>query len=446
MREGLTLTKKEEQRARVLTAVLDHQMEVAQAAAVLGVSERQLWRLLRAYREEGPSGLVHGNRGRASPRRLPAEDRAKTVELATTTYAGFNASHMAELLVERDGLSLSRASVQRILQESGLTSGKKRRPRHRSRRERRPQEGMLIQLDGSHHDWLEGRGPRLVLLGAIDDATSSIAALRFHHSEDSAGYFLLLGDLIRNKGLPLALYADKHGVFRPTANETVQEQLTGHRDPSQFGRAMAELAVSLIFAHSPQAKGRIERLWGTLQSRLVAELRLARCTSLEEANRFLDAFVPRFNARFAVTPANPGSAYRPLAKDVDLEATLCRKHYRIVQKDNTVRCFPSQGQPLCFQILPGPGKRSYQGLRVEVRDYPDGRAEVLLDGRVLPTRPLTLSQRLRPSRRVPPPPATPPPPAKERPPAQPSQPVLPWKPPPDHPWRKSLGLTKSLNT
>lgn len=433
------MTKKEEQRARVLTAVVDGRLEVGQAAAVLGLSERQVWRLLRVYRDEGPAGLVHGNRGRASPRRLPADERSKVVQSASTTYAGLNTSHLAELLVEREGFTLSRASVQRILQEAGLVGGKKRRPRHRSRRERRPQEGMLLQLDGSHHDWLEGRGPRLVLLGAIDDATSSVAALRFHPTEDSAGYFLLLGDLIRSKGLPVALYADKHGVFRPSAGETIQEQLTGRRDPSQFGRAVDELGIHLLFAHSPQAKGRIERLWGTLQSRLVAELRLASCNSLAEANRFLSSFIPRFNARFAVPPADITSAYQPLPRGLDLDTALCRKHLRVVLKDNTVRCFPSQGQPLAFQILPGPGNRSYAGLRVELRDYPDGRAEVVLDGRVLPARPLTLGQRLRP----PPGLGSPPRPPKERPPTQPG---LPWKPPPDHPWRKGLPLTKSLNT
>ncbi len=437
MNEGLTLRREEERRARVLNELDAGRISRALAGELLGVSERQVYRLLKDYRSEGPAGLVHGNRGRAPAHRIADETRQEVRTLARGAYAGTNTTHLAELLAEREEIVLSRASVQRILKEEGLAAGKRRRPRHRSRRERFPSIGMLLQVDGSHHDWLEGRGPRMVLLGAIDDASGSIAAAHFQRTEDTLGYFLLMEQVVARHGLPLALYSDKHAIFRVPKTETIAEQLSGKRAPTQFGRAMEELGIKIITAHSPQAKGRVERLWGTLQSRLVTELRLARISTLPAANAFLADYLARFNQRFSVPPTETGVSYRPLSPDVALADVLCIKHTRIVAKDNTVR-FPSNpNTPLFFQLLPGPGGRSYAGQQVELREYPDGSITISHVGQTLAVKPLTLSQRIRPKAASPRATA-----AASRAPAPPP-PAIPAT---DHPWRRSYKVTKSQST
>lgn len=336
MGDGLRLSTNDERRVEVLNRVLAGVLSLAEAAPLLGVGERQARRLLTAYRRDGPRGIVHGNRGRPPVHAVVPDLRERVLALASGPYAGVNHTHLAELFAEREGIALPRSTLSRILKEGGIRSPRpqRRRSRHRSRRERYPQEGMLLQLDASHHDWLQGRGPRLVLLAGIDDATGKVPAARFHELEDARGYFLLLQEVCRKTGVPQALYTDKHGVFWPSTGETLAEQLAGRRSPTQFGRAMGELGVQLIAAHSPQAKGRVERLWGTLQDRLVQELRLANVSTLEQANAFLPGFLARFNRTFAVKAAEPGSAYGRRRKRADLEQILCFKHERVVQKEH----------------------------------------------------------------------------------------------------------------
>src|SRR4030042_312880 len=245
MREQVTLTLKEQKRLKLLNQVESGSLTVLRAAEALQLSERQLYRLLARYRLEGAAALAHGNRGRPSPRR-------------------------------------------------------RRAPRPRSRRERRPRPGMLLQLDGSDHDWLEGRGPGLILIAAIDDATGEIPFALFRPQEDAAGYFLLLRQVVQRHGLPLALYADRHTIFQSPKQATLEQELAGERPSSQFGRLADELGIQLIPASSPQAKGRVERLFGTLQDRLLKALRRAGAgaSSLEEANRGLRQFLPGYNRRF----------------------------------------------------------------------------------------------------------------------------------------------------
>ena len=229
------------------------------------------------------------------------------VRLAATRYPGANHTHLTELLEEHESLVLSRPTVRRILTRAGMPSPRRRRPpQHRVRRERMPRAGMLLQLDGSHHAWLEQRGPRFALLLAVDDATGAVVHALFGAVEDARGYFLLMEGVLRRSGVPLALYNDRHAVFRASA-----QQRAGGEASTQFARAMAELGVRLIFARSPQAKGRVERMAGTFQDRLVTELRLASATTIGEAQAVLDRFLPRFNARFAVAAA---SANRPSAR------------------------------------------------------------------------------------------------------------------------------------
>jgi hypothetical protein len=245
----------------------------------------------------------------------PQEAIEQVVHLARTVYAGCNQQHLRDLLAERDGIEWSRATVHRVLAGAGLLEPPARRPRqHRRRRERRSQAGQLVQIDASPHAWLEDRGPRLSLLSAIDDATGEVVAALFRAQEDAHGYLLMMRQLVERHGRPLAVYHDRHSIFRPpTASaEPLADELAGRRPLTQVGRLFEELGITSIAAHSPQAKGRVERLFGTLQDRLVVELRLAGADSLETANAVLAGYRTRFNAQFAVAPTQPGSAYRPL--------------------------------------------------------------------------------------------------------------------------------------
>jgi hypothetical protein len=235
---------------------------------------------------------------------------------------------------------------------------------------------MLLQTDGSRHHWLGDRGPRLTLVAAIDDATGVITGATFREQEDAAGYLIVLRDTIRRYGVPLAVYRDRHGIFETPKGMplTLEEQLVDRRRPTQFGRALTELGIVSIAAQSPQAKGRIERVWGTFQDRLVVELGLAGACHITAANRVLARFVPRFNRRFAVPAANPEPAWRPLPADLSLEAVCCLRYRRVVARDNTVRAGAT-----ILQLPARSGSRSHAGRRVELQLRLDGRL-VVWDG------------------------------------------------------------------
>ncbi len=378
--KGLTLTTKEQTRLQILNGVLEGQWFVREATEVLGVSERHAWRLLAAYRKEGAAALAHGNRGRVPSNATPTATGQQVVAMAQERYQGVNHTHLAELLAEREGVMLSRSTVRRLLVGAGLPSPRHRRPpRHRYRRQRMPQEGMLLQLDGSHHAWLEDRGPVLTLLLAVDDATGTVPYALFREQEDTQGYFLLLRGVIGRHGIPLAVYTDRHAVFqhwRHGSEEISASQGTGKQ--TQCGRALREMGVTQVFAHSPEAKGRVERANGTLQDRLVAELRLAGARTLAEAQLVLEDFLPRFNERFGVPAAQPDSAYRPLDAGHDVEAVLCIKELRRVAKDNTVQY---HGRTL--QLYPDLDHPSYASARVEVQERLDGRLLVSYRGKIL---------------------------------------------------------------
>ncbi len=363
----------------------------------MGVSLRQARRLKRAYREDGPAALAHGNRGRRPCNALPSEVADQVVALVQARYADYNHSHLHELLTEEHGLTCSRPTLGRLLRAATIRSPRRRKPRqHRQRRQRSAQPGMLIQLDASDHEWLEGRGPRLVLVGGVDDATGDIVWARFREREDAAGYLLMLRETVRRDGIPLAWYADKHGAFQRNDKEpwTIAEQLAGRREPTQVGRALAALGITLIPAHSPQAKGRIERCWETLQDRLVKELRRAGAATLDEANAVLDVFVQRYNTRFGRPPADPTPAYRPLARALDLDA-ICSFHYvRSVSNDNVVRL-----EERVVQLPPGPHGRSYARCKVDLQERLDGRLIVSYQGTLLAEQPAPSDHRVRPRKR-----------------------------------------------
>jgi transposase len=416
---------REQQRAHVLGQVLEGRLTAPDAARLLGCSCRHCRRLLVKIRQHGLAALAHGNRGRPSPRRLAETIRLRVLALARTRYAGVNDHHLTELLREHEGVAVSRPTVQRLLRHAGIPSPRRRRaPKHRRRRERMPQAGLLVQMDGSHHPWLEDRGPRLVLHAAIDDATGEVLGGVFRPEEDAHGYFLLLRHLIRHYGVPAAAYTDRHGIFHrePQSPQRLAEQLAGTVASTQVGRALQELGIRWIPAFSAQGKGRVERLFGTFQDRLVVELRLANARTCAEAQRVFDRFRPRYNARFAQPPAQPEPAWRPAPPN--LTRICCFKHRRTVAHDNTLQF----GQRT-LQLPPGPSGRSYAGARVDVHLLLNNTLEIFYRGQRL--RATQLPRTHRPSGDTP----------KRSMPAQASSALTPattttHTPPATHPWTR----------
>jgi len=381
--KGLMLSRREEARLVILNKVIGRELSVRDASEVLGVSERHGWRLLAAYRREGAVALAHGNRGRQPGHTVRRDLQARVRELVWGRYSGFNHCHLTELLAEREGIYLSRSSIRRIVISMGISSPRHRRPpKHRSRRERYPQQGMLLQIDASPHDWLEGRGPELSLVAAIDDATGEVPYALFRLEEDTQGYFQLMEHIVATHGIPLAVYRDRHSIFETPAKhkESLEEQLAGRREPTQFGRLLGELGINSIPSNSPQGRGRIERLWGTFQDRLVSELRLAGAQSIAQANQVVANFLPRHNHRFTVPAAQPGSAYRAIPPGFIPEEIFCLKHQRTVGSDNVVRF-----KGLRLQIQPGTDRPSYARARVTVHERFDGTLAVYYQGQLLAT-------------------------------------------------------------
>jgi len=357
-------------RLGLIQAALQGRITNGEGAAALGLSLRQFKRLRRQVRQHGARGVVHGNRGRRSPRRLAEATRQRVYELLTGEVK-VNDHHLAELVSE-EGRPVSPASVRRERQRLKLAPKRRRRaPRHRRRRERVARRGALVLIDGSPFPWFSEAGVSYSLLGALDDATGEILALTFRPTEDLHGYVTLLRDLIQRHGLPLALYGDRSGILvRNDAHWTLEEELAGRQTPPQFGQMLEELAIRFIAATSPQAKGRIERLWATLQDRLVTELRLKGLATLAEATAYLPEFIVRHNRRWACDPREACSALRAAPRD--LARRLACRYTRVVARDNTIS-IPGRWA----QIPPGPHRRSWQRAQVEVRELLDGRLLVV---------------------------------------------------------------------
>lgn len=387
------MSSKEVRRPGLIQAALAGKVTNAEAARALGLSVRQFRRLKSAYQRTGVEALIHGNRGRPSPRRRSEAERQRIVELMRTRYAGLNDCHLTEKLCEWEGLSLARATVRRIRLAARIPAARRRRaPKYRARRERETSAGALVLLDGSPFSWLGPDQPVLTLVGAIDDATGCILALHFRPHEDLHGYTELLHRLIVDYGIPCNLYGDRFGVFvRNDRHWSIAEELEGHQRPTQFGQMLAELAIGYIPAQSPQAKGRIERLWQTLQGRLPAELRLRSIATVAAAQTFLPEFIADFNRRFGKPPRQRSTAWRRPPHPLD-HILACR-YLRTVAADNTVS-LPGRW----IQIPPGPHQRSYRGCQVEARELLDGRLIVLHQGRLIalqdpPAGPFTLTPR-----------------------------------------------------
>jgi transposase len=378
----VTMSQKEFQRVKVIENAAGGRLSVREASRLLQLSERQVQRLKRRYRPDSLAWVQHGNRGRPMPWALSVPKKQLILTLARGKYQGFNDSHLAEKLRAEENLAVSRETVRRILRAAKLASPQKRRPRqYRSRRPPRPRFGMMALTDASRHDWLEGRGPMLTLIGFQDDATGQILAAHFQlEAENTLGYLRALHAMIATHGVPLSLYRDRHSIFqRNDPHWTLAEQLAGKQSPTQLGRALDELGIEQIPAYSPQAKGRIERAWRTF--------RLAGATTLAQANAVLARFCADYNRRFARPAADSARDFRRLPRRFDLARCLSLHYRRVVAADHTVTLGAN-----VIALPPLPGHRGYAGETVELAHHLDGRLHVYRGDQLLLALPLPLEE------------------------------------------------------
>lgn len=335
--ENISMSRKERKRLEALSRVASGEMKLAEASRQLGLSYRQCSRALSRYKAESDAGLVHRLRGRASNRQPPIGQREAVVLLYREQYSDYGPTLAAECLAKDDKIVVSVSTLRRWLAKAGLLERRRKRSPHRRRRPRRERHGELVQMDGSHHDWFEGRRKWAVLMVMIDDATGTVTG-RFYENESWASASDIFQSYVLRHGLPRALYVDQAGIYRPDHEATGSELLDKTPAETQFGRAMRELDVELILAHSPQAKGRVERMNGTLQDRLVKALRRKKISDIQEANRYLEEeFLPAFNSQFSVKPTHSKDGHRRLSKHVDLACVVSMQESRVVAKDWTVR-------------------------------------------------------------------------------------------------------------
>jgi len=400
--EELRMSAQDRVRLDAMHRVQRGEQTVVAAAELMGLSTRQARRLWKRYRKQGAAGLVHRARGQPSNRRLPEELRERIVKRHQERYADFGPTFACEKLAE-EGMVLSPDTLTALLKERHLWERKRKHAKHRQRRERRASFGSMIQMDGSPHNWFEGRAPWCVLMVLIDDATNCTYA-RFYGVENLAAAFDVLGLWAKRYGLPRSVYVDGHSIYR---DEDHPEK------PTQFGRAMQELKVELIVAHSPQAKGRVERRHQVFQDRLVKELRLRNISDMAQANAFLEkTFLPEINRKYAVEARQATDLHRALPSDLALEEILCVQESRVVGRDWCVRWHN--------QWLQIPAKHmdlELAGKRVLVKQLGDGKLVVSYQGQALSHKALA-------ARPIPPK----------------AKPILvnrrSWKPAADHPWKR----------
>ena len=407
--DRVIMSVKELRRVHVIRQTMEKTLTQVQAGTVLGLTPRHIRRLIGRMEQVGDQGLAHRGRGRASNRRIPDKVKRTVLTLYEQRYGDFGPTLAAEKLAERHGIPLSAETLRRWLRAAGRDHFARRKRPHRAWRERKPHVGELVQLDGSHHDWFEGRGSRCVLMAYIDDASSRVSA-RFYAYEGTIPAMDSFHRYIRQYGVPLAVYADKHSTYHSPAPPTVEEQLAGVTPTSQFGRALGELGVELIPAHSPQAKGRVERLFHTFQDRVIKEMRLAEVSTLETANQFLERYLPIYNRRFAVPPAQVADLHRPRPARRALDRSLCIKTTRGLRRDWTVA-----HHGYLYQV-----RTNVRATHVLVEERVDGTLRITHQGRPLAFHAITS----RPVKVV-----------EAKTVHPPRRPVTPR---PDHPWRRRL--------
>jgi len=374
------MSQKELARYRVLTLVLEGQLPLQDASEHLGLSLRHTRRLKRRVHDSGPEGLLHGNRGKSPSNRMSQEQRQRILELAGGAYKSFNDTHLCERLAEEENISIGRETLRSLLRSTGKPPKRKRRaPKHHRRRERSPAKGLMVLWDGSPHRWLGDDRPPCTLMAAVDDADSELLDAFFVPAETSQAYLNLLEGIVCKAGIPGSIYQDRHGALkRNDGHWSLEEQLAGQQTPTQVGAALNDLGIRPIFALSPQAKGRIERFFGTAQDRLLAEMTRRGIHDLEAANCYLNQqWIAEYNQRFRKQPKTSDAVYRP-TEQLDLKRILAFRYQATVLNDNTVRL-----GGLILDIPPGPRKRSYAKAKVDVRQHLDGSWSVYYQDRTI---------------------------------------------------------------
>lgn len=426
MEERLTMSNKEIDRLKVIQKVIDGSLTWREGGRQLDLSERQIGRYCVRVREEGNPGVIHGLRGQPSNHQLNAKVVEKALRIVQERYTDFGPTFAGEKLEEKHGIKISVFSLRGRMIEEGIWKAKKKGKRHRAWRERRSCVGELVQLDGSDHNWFEGRGERCVLLIYVDDATSRILYGEFVKVEDTLTLMRTTEKYLLKHGRPISFYVDKDSIYKVNRKTTIEEELEGNEPLTQFSRAMGELEIGVICAHSPQAKGRVERSFGTHQDRLVKELRLAGISTIAEANQFFwNVYIPKHNERFAVEPANENNAHRPLLPSHRLEEILSIRQERSVANDFTVRC-----QNQYFQILADQSVRVRPKDRVFVETRLNGSVHIRFGERYLnfkniESKPYKAFYANRVQKEIP------------------EKVVQPYRPPSSHPW-KSLSYQKMI--
>lgn len=350
----------------VIRKVLDKEMTQREASDVLFLSSRQIRRIVKRVREEGDKGVIHKSRGQPSNRRIGEEMREKVIDLYRSQYSDFGPRLASEKLEERDQVKVNEETLRLWLLESGDWKKRRKGRGHRRWRERKGHVGEMVQMDGSHHDWLEGRGPGCVLMSYIDDATGRAFA-RFHDYEGTMPAMDSFKRYIGKYGLPMCVYLDRHTTYKSNAKGSIEDVLHEEVPLSEFERALKELGVEVIHANSPQAKGRVERLFRTLQDRLVKEMRLRGIRTIQEANEFLKDYLPVYNRRFAVRPLEANDLHRSVPKGLDLDSILCLKAERTLRNDFTVAYHRK-----LYQI-----EEKIRGTKVTVQEHLDGSLKMV---------------------------------------------------------------------
>lgn len=393
-RDIIGMSQRERQRYHLLKMVLESKTTLQDAGRLMEISYRHAKRLKSKLVSEGARGLVHGNRGRPSPRALDPELATRIIALSRERYANFNDTHFTEKLKDGEGITVGRDTVRRLRRNHGIAPKRKRRAqKHHQRRARKPQEGMMVLWDGSPHRWFGKDKPPCSLMAAIDDATGKLLEAFFIPYECSFGYLRLLQAMVTRAGIPLSIYQDRHGILhRNDDNWTLEEELAGEQEPTQVGGALQTLGITSIFALTPQAKGRIERLFGVLQDRLIAEMELRDIKDMEAGNRFLaEQFIDDYNRRFARLPEVAHRAWRRVPKGLDIDRAISFRYQATVGNDNAVRL-----AGMLIDIPEGTGHRGYAKAKVEVRQLLDGSWRVYYkDTLIAKTDPTPLMEPIR---------------------------------------------------
>jgi len=415
----IMVSQRELKRLHIIQKVLNEKLSQVEAGEILLLSDRQIRRIVSKIRQEGDKGIRHGLRGKPSSRMLPKKVKEKAIRLYREKYKGFGPTLLSEKLLELEGIKTSKETLRNWLIETGDWEKVRKNRTHRQWRERKHYYGEMVQMDGSHHDWLEGRGPELVLMAYIDDATNTVFA-RFYDYEGTIPAMESFKHYIEKYGIPISVYLDRHTTYKSTGKPTIEDELANKLPKSQFERALEELGVRVIHAYSPQAKGRIERLFKTLQDRLVKEMRLKGINTKEQANDFLKHYLQGHNERFSIKPAKEGDLHRGIPKDADIDRILCIKTKRTLRNDFTI----SHDGNL-YQIT-----ERVNGNEVIVEERVDGSMHIICDNRRLKFKEIT-SRHVR--NKV----------TEQK--AIQSKPKKVCIPPKDHPWRKYPVINRYRN-